>query len=821
MIHVHVLESPLPPFTGRESYAEEHTAGLTCEALLERYRPLAWAQDAPVDVVVNSEHLPVGDARRQLELDDESHVAIMPALQGAGIPFIGQLVIMAILAALSYIVTAIVNMGAKPTELGDDSSPTYTVDGITTVFGPGSPYTVVYGEVRVGGVVFMSSLEASNTRPLDRLKVLRFLSEGPIHQVGGIDLGDCGERNDLHARTGGFGLPEGLRINGNLVDNDTSLTVHLRAGHDDQGRISGFEDQATNYLVSRQLSFNEPVIYDTIGSDVERVEFNIRFPGGLYRIQSGQYTAYSIGVEVLYREGGAGVWHTYGSINVGANQPPARGTRTYPIQIKMAKKAQWQYSLRRLTKDDDAYPNVSEQRVSTSMLHSVNEVRDADYAYPNCALEAIEVDGSERLSGQIRQITSMVKGRLLRRWDKVGQVFTAEEYVDTATSKETGRNPAWVLLDLLTNTRYGGGKWGITDSRLDLDSFADWAAYCDELVDDGESGTHPRHRCDFAFDKQRPLWDAVMLVCSAGRATPVPTGSKLKIVFDAPRSRVMLFPASAIREFSIAYLDVRMRPTVVVIQFLNAARDYEQDRVPVDDTEAGLNPTDLARLPRREEERAFFQITRAAHARREGIYIHKKRRLVRTKVRFKAPLVALGAEVGDRVAVQHDVPRWFAAAATPPAYTDSDTFGFRMERDVTATAEVYLDRPIDVTIAETYHFLVQQDDDTLVNVSHTAASTTTIPAGTAITVSAAITTKAGNLVAFGVADKVVKDYVLTRVDIDDKLDCTLEAIEYNEEIYTLPADNPLGDGEPTLPDLRPFESQSTIASVGSITGGMA
>lgn len=61
------------------------------------------------------------------------------------------------------------------------------------------------------------------------------------------------------------------------------------------------------------------------------------------------------------------------------------------------------------------------------------------------------------------------------------------------------RNPALALLFYLLgweiNSKLAVGK-GIPPARIDLESFAVAANICDELVDDGASGTEPRYRCD-------------------------------------------------------------------------------------------------------------------------------------------------------------------------------------------------------------------------------------------------------------------------------------------------------------------------------------
>lgn len=46
-------------------------------------------------------------------------------------------------------------------------------------------------------------------------------------------------------------------------------------------------------------------------------------------------------------------------------------------------------------------------------------------------------------------------------------------------------NPAWVFFDLLTNSRYGAGKW-IKNSDIDIYALYRISKYCDELVEDGK-----------------------------------------------------------------------------------------------------------------------------------------------------------------------------------------------------------------------------------------------------------------------------------------------------------------------------------------------
>ena len=61
-------------------------------------------------------------------------------------------------------------------------------------------------------------------------------------------------------------------------------------------------------------------------------------------------------------------------------------------------------------------------------------------------------------------------------------------------------NPAWVFMDIVTNNRYGAGKW-IKEKDIDKYALYRIAKYCDELVDDGKGGTEPRFRANIFLTK--------------------------------------------------------------------------------------------------------------------------------------------------------------------------------------------------------------------------------------------------------------------------------------------------------------------------------
>ena len=52
-------------------------------------------------------------------------------------------------------------------------------------------------------------------------------------------------------------------------------------------------------------------------------------------------------------------------------------------------------------------------------------------------------------------------------------------------------NPAWCIYDLLTNKRYGSGKYGLNAENVDKWNLYELGKYCDELVYSGRSPKFP------------------------------------------------------------------------------------------------------------------------------------------------------------------------------------------------------------------------------------------------------------------------------------------------------------------------------------------
>lgn len=107
----------------------------------------------------------------------------------------------------------------------------------------------------------------------------------------------------------------------------------------------------------------------------------------------------------------------------------------------------------------------------------VQSVIEAGIAYAEIPYMAMRIRASEQLRGNRPNVTVPVRGREVPIWDRAS---TATPTAPPGWSA----NPAWIALDLITVQSVGmGTEFALTD--CDLDTFAEWADYCDELISDG------------------------------------------------------------------------------------------------------------------------------------------------------------------------------------------------------------------------------------------------------------------------------------------------------------------------------------------------
>ena len=225
------------------------------------------------------------------------------------------------------------------------------------------------------------------------------------------------------------------------------------------------------------------------------------------------------------------------------------------------------------------------QRVNSFNFTSIQEVIDNNSTYPNSAYVALRLDSKQfnripTRKYRIRGVKVRIPG--------AGASNSGTPTVDLQTGRiqyPTGyifngvmgaavycNCPSMVLLDLLTNTRYGLGDH-ITDSNLDLFSFVAASKYANEEVDDGTgAGTkEARFSCNVNIQSPKEAFAAINELSGVMRCMPIWSAGSITIAQDKETSASYLFNLANVGEGGFAYSgsSLKTRHSVVSVSYFN------------------------------------------------------------------------------------------------------------------------------------------------------------------------------------------------------------------------------------------------------------
>lgn len=262
---------------------------------------------------------------------------------------------------------------------------------------------------------------------------------------------------------------------------------------------------------------------------------------------------------------------------------------------------------------------------------TLNETIFDDIQYNHTALMGVKI----RLDGQLGStpnITADVKGIKCKHYNYDGEVLE---------TKWTA-NPAWIVLDMLTNKRYGGG---VNSNRIDFPKFIEWAEYCEE------------NNIEFNgyFATSQNLWDTIQTVTMVGHADLIICGTKFSLSIDRQKEPIYLFNNSNIIKDSMktSWSGLEDRCNCFTLTYYNKEDDYRQTSIKIVDSENVATQGDL-----KEQNLTVIGITNEEQARRELKRLVLKNKYLQQSIEFSSPVEAVGCTIGDVVIVQHDVPQW-------------------------------------------------------------------------------------------------------------------------------------------------------------------
>lgn len=304
-------------------------------------------------------------------------------------------------------------------------------------------------------------------------------------------------------------------------------------------------------------------------------------------------------------------------------------------------------------------------------LSDVNEITLDTMTYPHTALVALKIRMTDQLSG-VPNVTFMNGGRLIDVFGVPANGSKAQWY------PEASSNPAWIVRDILTHRRYGAG---MSDTRLDFQSFLEFARYCDaeELTFNGP------------VESEMNVWDATQLVLRTGHSQLVPSGTRYAVVTEKPASPVMMFSVANMIEgtYKETWLNLTDRANEIDVTFFDKTDKYKSRTVKVYD------PAVLkSGVPQQSSAITLYGVVDYERAYKEAqLQLNLNRHILRT-IEFGAPLEAIACQVGDLVYVQHDMTEWAVSGRTESGST---------------TSVLKLDRPVTMASGKTYKVMLHRD----------------------------------------------------------------------------------------------------------------
>lgn len=254
------------------------------------------------------------------------------------------------------------------------------------------------------------------------------------------------------------------------------------------------------------------------------------------------------------------------------------------------------------------------------------------------------------------------------------------------TPNQACSDPAWILYDLLKNTRYGLGNY-IDTTQIDKWGLYEISKYCNELVPDGMGGQEPRFSCNIKLEGKVEAYQVIQNLVSIFRGFAYWQAGVVSFVTDKPNTVVHQFTQADVEEGSFTYSrsGLKSRKTIAVVSYLNPIDFFRKGVEVVED------PVGMQRWGIREMELEAIACTSRGQARRVGVAALLTNRLEQESITFKARAFAAFVKPGDLIRV-YDSKRTAARYAG-------------IIKAATAMT-VTLDSPVDLPSGTTYKITV-------------------------------------------------------------------------------------------------------------------
>ncbi|MXK27404.1 phage tail tip protein [Klebsiella pneumoniae] len=430
--------------------------------------------------------------------------------------------------------------------------------------------------------------------------------------------------------------------------NYSGVTWDFRDGSQDQSPMPGFDFVETPKAVNTQLKTTNAVTVAIDNDDADRVRVIMKFPS-LRSIdkKTGDTNGTSVQFKFQLANGNGSFYDVIATGEISSDVTlTAKKTgvyyRSYEIQLPKPGRAYKVRVLRLSADSNDQY------LFNDTWVDSIGEIVDTPMNYPNSVLVGLKVN-SEQFGSSMPSRSYLIRGLKIRVPSNYDENTNTYNGVWDGTFKLlSSSNPAWILFDLLTNARYGLGKF-VSESMIDLGQLYQIGRYCDEEVDDGFGGKEKRFAINTQITSRQDAYRLIQDIAGAFRGMVFWAGGMVNIMQDSPSDPVMLFTNANVKDGLFTYKGSarKDRPSVALITYNNKQDGYKQNVEYVEDQEA------MARYGERKTEAVAFGCTSRGQAHRVGLWPLYTARMESDMITFTAGLDASFLMPGETVLIQN------------------------------------------------------------------------------------------------------------------------------------------------------------------------
>lgn len=468
------------------------------------------------------------------------------------------------------------------------------------------------------------------------LSILDLICEG---QVKGLVPDAVG------SGTGGIFLDKTPVSNPDGSLNFQGFDAQFRNGSQYQSVMAGFPDVSTPYNVSVQIKQSTPQTITVSDPDADAVRVIMSIPAlSSQDVNTGdvsgttvQYSfSLSVGNSTFYPVEVSG---TGSSVVTISDKSRSKYQREHLIYLPKPG-SNYRIRITRITPD-----TASTYLANDTFLDSYYEIVNSQLFYPNSVMCGVRVN-SEQFS-TLPSRSYLIDGLLIRipsNYDPETRIYNG--VWDGSFAIGFSNNPAWVLYDLLINTRYGLGEF-VKPSNINIAKLYQIGRYCDQMLSNGFGGLEPRFTINTSIASRNDAYKVISDLCSTFRGMSYWSGGMVQVTQDSPTDPVYLFNNANVVDgmFNRSGSARKDRHSVVNVQWNDPDDQYRQKIEYVED--AGL----IQSLGYRKMDTIAFGCTSRAQAHRVGLWILYTEKAETNITNFEVGLDGLTVVPGDIVQI--------------------------------------------------------------------------------------------------------------------------------------------------------------------------